>query len=196
MARVTTLILASSSPYRRKLLEKLGLPFHCVSPAVDETPKADETPFRLVERLAQLKAQAVAASHPDAIVIGSDQLAVCAGDVLGKPLSESRARTQLAQLSGRQVTFLTGLCVLNSATHSQQLEVVSTPVEFRDLTEMEIANYVTREQPLDCAGAFKSEGLGIALFKQIGGTDPNALVGLPLISVCRMLRAEGIDVLG
>jgi len=193
---VTILILASSSQYRSRLLEKLGLPFQRVTPAVDESPETGETPVQLVERLAQLKAQAVAASHPNAVIIGSDQVAVCAANVLGKPLSEPRARAQLAQLSGQRVTFLTSLCVLNSASGNQQLEVVSTPVEFRELSEIEIANYVAREQPLDCAGAFKSEGLGIALFKTIGGSDPNALVGLPLISLCRMLRAEGIDVLG
>ncbi|MCZ6618025.1 MAG: Maf family protein [Gammaproteobacteria bacterium] len=193
---MTMLILASSSPYRSRLFEKLGLPFQRVNPDVDESPLAGETPLQLVARLAQLKARAVAASHSTAVIVSSDQVAVCADDVLGKPLSEPRARAQLARLSGRYVTFLTSLCVLNSASGNRQLEVVTTPVEFRELTELEIANYVAREQPLDCAGAFKSEGLGIALFNSIGGNDPNALVGVPLISLCRMLRAEGIDVLG
>ncbi len=193
---MTTLILASSSPYRRQLLEKLGLPFQAVSPEVDETRQANETPSELVERLARLKARTVATSHPNALIIGSDQVAVYAGDVLGKPHTESAARSQLAQLSGHIVTFLTGLCVLNSTSGAEQAEVVVTPVEFRELTETEVFHYVAREQPLDCAGAFKSESLGIALFASIGGSDPNALVGLPLISLCRMLRTEGVAVLG
>jgi septum formation protein len=193
---LSDLVLASSSKYRAGLLARLQLPFETADPAIDEAVRDGEAPEDLVARLAQAKAEAVAARFPQALVIGSDQVAVCDDEILGKPGTEPRAREQLARLSGKRVRFLTGLCLLNSAQDRYQLAVVETPVRFRDLSEREIADYVKREQPVDCAGAFKSEGLGIALFREIGGPDPNALVGLPLIELCAMLSSEGVDVLG
>ena len=196
---MSQLVLASSSKYRAELLERLGIEFSTASPDVDETPLPGEAPRALVARLAEAKARAVAVYHPAALIIGSDQVAVHLADgtevVLGKPHTAQRARTQLQALSGQHVHFLTSLCLLNAAADKVQLRVVDTPVAFRKLTEREIERYVEREQPLDCAGAFKSEGLGIALFESIGGEDPNALIGLPLIELCTMLRAEGISVL-
>jgi septum formation protein len=193
---LSDLVLASSSKYRAGLLARLQLPFETADPAIDEAVRDGEAPEDLVARLAQAKAEAVAARFPQALVIGSDQVAVCDDEILGKPGTEPRAREQLARLSGKRVRFLTGLCLLNSAQDRYQLAVVETPVHFRDLSEREIADYVKREQPVDCAGAFKSEGLGIALFREIGGPDPNALVGLPLIELCAMLSSEGVDVIG
>jgi len=190
------LILASSSRYRAALLEKLGLPFRTVVPDVDETPTADETPRDLVARLAALKAEAGARGASDALVIGSDQVAELDGGILGKPGTAERARAQLAALSAREVLFHTGLCLFDTRDGSRQLTVVETPVRFRPLSEDQIRDYVNREQPLDCAGAFKSEGLGIALFERLGGTDPNALIGLPLIELCSMLARAGLPVLG
>lgn len=197
---IMRLILASTSRYRAKLLTRLGLPFEAVAPEVDETPLPGETAADLVVRLSRAKAEAGAAtageSGDDALVIGSDQVAVLDGDILGKPGTEARARDQLARLSGREVRFLTGLCVLNASTGRIEETLVETPVTFRNLSTGEIADYVAREQPLDCAGAFKSEGLGIALFEEIGGPDPNALIGLPLIGLCSLLRDHGVQVLG
>jgi len=192
---VRELILASSSAYRAELLERLGVPFTSHSPDIDETPRPDEAAETLVERLARSKAEAVAAAHPGAVVIGSDQVAVCGGRVLGKPGTERRAREQLAFVSGRQVDFLTGLCVLDGSA-AARLAVVPTRVRFRDLEPDEIADYVARERPLDCAGACKSEGLGIALLASLSSDDPTALIGLPLIELCRMLEACGIRLLG
>jgi septum formation protein len=190
------LILASGSRYRAALLERLGIPFRSEAPNVDESQGTNERPRGLVERLSVAKAQRVADAHPQALIIGSDQVAVCNDQVLGKPGTPDKAREQLALLSGQTVHFLTGLCLLNSANGNIQSTVVEIPVSFRDLTAGQIADYVVREQPLDCAGAFKSEGLGIALFHAIGGSDPNALIGLPLIALCSMLAAEGLSVLG
>jgi septum formation protein len=190
------LVLASTSPYRRALLERLGLPFTQQAPEVDEQPLPGEAPAALVRRLAAAKARAVAGSSPDALVIGSDQIALLDDQILGKPGTEANAVAQLSSLAGRRALILTGLCVLNTSSGSEHLEVVETPVTFRRLSEAEIRDYVAREQPLDCAGAFKSEGLGIALFESLGGSDPNALVGLPLIALCGMLSAEGLPVLG
>jgi len=190
------LILASTSRYRAELLGKLGLEFSARAPDVDETPGPGEPAEALVLRLAEAKARAVAASAPQALVIGSDQVAVCRGRTLGKPGTEARARAQLAELAGQQVLFLTGLCLLDSATGVLQSAIDTTRVTFRPLTAGEIEAYVAREQPLDCAGSFKSEGLGIALFEAIEGKDPNALIGLPLIDLCRMLRNAGVSVLG
>ena len=192
---MTELILASSSPYRAELLAKLGLPFTSHRPDIDESPQGQEAPDALVARLAEEKARAVASAHGSALIIGSDQVAVCEGEILGKPGTEARAREQLSQLSGNAVLFLTGLCLLDVARDRAQVAVVDTVVHFRNLTAKEIGNYVRREQPLDCAGAFKSEALGIALFDAIETIDPNALIGLPLIELCRMLRVAGIDVL-
>jgi len=191
-----TLILASTSRYRAALLGKLGLPFSTRAPEVDERPLPAESADSLVRRLAEAKARAVGATSGPALVIGSDQVAVCNGRILGKPGTEARAREQLNELSGREVCFLTGLFLLDTTTGDGQLAVDTTRVVFRQLSTTEIANYVAREQPVDCAGAFKSEGLGIALFEAIEGKDPNALIGLPLIDLCGMLRNAGVSVLG
>ena len=189
------LILASTSRYRAALLERLGVPFSAVAPSVDESPHSGEPPRQLVARLSREKAASVAADRRGALVIGSDQVAVLDDAMLGKPGTDERARAQLSRLSGRKVCFLTGLCLLNTDTAAVQEAVIETPVWFRQLTAAQIADYVAREQPLDCAGAFKSEGLGIALFERLGGDDPNALIGLPLIELCSMLEREGIAVL-
>ena len=193
---MTELILASTSRYRAELLRKLGLSFQTRAPGVDEARLAGESPTALVTRLAQAKARAVAPEAGAALIIGSDQVAVCGDRILGKPGTELAARAQLAALSGREVEFLTSLCLLDTRTDQLQVTVVTTLVQFRNLSDAQIANYVRREQPLDCAGSFKSEGLGIALFEAIEGPDPNALIGLPLIELCRMLRNAGVDVLG
>lgn len=194
------LILASTSRYRAELLTRLGVDFDAVAPEVDEARRPGESPRDLVMRLSIDKAVAGADKAGDGptgtLAIGSDQVAVVGDEILGKPGTTTRACAQLAQLSGKRVTFLTGLCLYNAASATRQVSVVETPVSFRTLAPDEIANYVDREQPLDCAGAFKSEGLGIALFEHIGGPDPNALIGLPLIELCTMLDREGISVLG
>ena len=190
------LVLASSSRYRAELLRKLGLPFETLSPDIDEAPHGAESPEGLVLRLAEEKARAVATRHPGALVIGSDQVAVSEGEILGKPGTEERARAQLGRLAGRAVRFHTGLCLLDAGSGCAQTALVTTVVNFRPLSADEIRDYVAREQPVDCAGSFKSEGLGIALFESIEGPDPNALIGLPLIELCRMLRAAGVPVLG
>ncbi len=196
------LVLASTSRYRKSLLEKLGLPFETFAPEVDESPYPGESPAALVSRLSRAKAEAVAAVLENALVIGSDQLAVVDGEVLGKPGTEEKACAQLALLSGREVTFLTGLCLASAGASADEaprevgFTLVETPVRFRSLSSKQIEDYVAREQPLDCAGAFKSEGLGIALFERIGGEDPNALIGLPLIALCGMLEQAGRPVLG
>ncbi|NOX76748.1 MAG: septum formation inhibitor Maf [Gammaproteobacteria bacterium] len=189
------LVLASTSPYRRQLLERLGLRFETASPNTDESPRKGETPEQLVSRLAEAKASAVAENFPDALIIGSDQVAVLDGRVLGKPGDHVTATQQLTDASGRRVEFLTGLCLLNSATHHSQVCVARFSVQFRILSERQIENYLQREQPYHCAGSFKSEGLGIALFERLEGNDPNALIGLPLIELINMLNTEGLDVL-
>lgn len=190
------LILASSSRYRADLLKRLDLPFDIHAPAIDESAAPGEKPQDLVERLARRKAAAAAEAHREALIIGSDQVAVIGEQILGKPGTAARAREQLGMLSGRSVTFLTGLCLLDAASGAAQAAVIPTAVRLRQLSTAEIADYVAREQPLDCAGAFKSEGLGIALFETIEGTDPNALIGLPLIALCSMLGQAGVAVLG
>lgn len=184
------LLLASTSPYRKMLLEKLQLPFDCAAPEVDETPLPGETAEALVLRLAAAKAQALALAYPEHLIIGSDQVCVIDGNITGKPHTEENARAQLRQAAGQAVTFYTGL-----AGRSKQLQALCEPfhVHFRALSETEIAAYVRMEQPLNCAGSFKSEGLGIALFDRLEGRDPNALIGLPLIALLEMLRAEGIN---
>jgi MAF protein len=190
------LILASTSRYRAELLRKLGLEFTACAPAVDETQLPGEPAEALVLRLAEAKARAVAASSGPALVIGSDQVAVCGQRILGKPGTAERAREQLAQLAGREVCFLTGLCLVDAGSGAAQTALDTTRVKFRQLSAIQIADYVARETPLDCAGSFKSEGLGIALFESIEGRDPNALIGLPLIELCSMLHRAGVDVLG
>jgi len=189
------LVLASTSPFRRAVLEKLGLPFEVVSPAVDETPRPGESPAALVERLAIAKAQAVARERDTDLVIGSDQMAVIDDMILGKPGTHERAVEQLRHASGRRVTFLTGLALVDAAGGETQSEVVPFHVHFRELSDSMIENYLRREQPYDCAGSFKSEALGIVLFERLEGEDPNTLIGLPLIRLVRMLEKAGMPVL-
>ena len=192
---MTQIVLASTSPYRRELLERLGLPFDIASPDVDETALTYETPVQLVKRLAKLKARAVAEDFQDALIIGSDQVAVLDNQILGKPGNHKTAVKQLNNASGKKVLFLTGLCLLNSATGETQVNVDEFSVSFRQLSASQIENYLQREEPYDCAGSFKSEGLGISLFEKMEGDDPNALIGLPMITLINMLSAEGVDVL-
>lgn len=187
----TTLVLASSSSYRRELLARLQLPFITAAPDIDESRLADESAKAMVARLAQQKAAALVTQYPQALIIGSDQCAVLGEQILGKPLTHEQARQQLQASSGRTVEFLTGLCLLDSQTQSFQLEVIPFYVEFRELQAAEIENYLLREQPYDCAGSFKSEGLGISLFNRMQGDDPTALIGLPLIRLAAMLRKQG-----
>lgn len=189
------LVLASTSPFRKQLLEKLGLEFITDSPDIDESRLEDETPEQLVARLAREKAMAVAARHPGSLIIGSDQVAVIDNEILGKPGGHDKAAAQLRVASGRRVTFLTGLCLYNSTTGDSQVEVVPFGVVFRELTESQIENYLKTEQPYNCAGSFKSEAMGIALFEKLEGEDPNTLIGLPLIRLVRMLEAEGVRVI-
>ena len=193
---MTQLVLASTSPYRQELLKRLGLPFVTASPNVDEAAIDGETPEQLVKRLAELKARAVAETHPDALIIGSDQVAVLNNQILGKPGNHETAMQQLTNASGKKVLFLTGLCLLNTATDKTQTTVDKFSVEFRQLSAIQIENYLQREKPYDCAGSFKSEGLGISLFEKMEGDDPNTLIGLPLITLINMLAVEGMDVLG
>ncbi|GGE63654.1 Maf family protein [Shewanella carassii] len=190
------LILASTSSYRKALLAKLGLAFECVAPDVDETPRPEETAFDLVKRLATAKAQAGAKQLSNALVIGSDQVAVVDGQIVGKPLTEEKACQQLLAASGKSITFYTGLALYNSCSGQTQVEVEPFIVHFRNLSQDEIIDYVRREQPLWCAGSFKCEGLGIALFRALEGRDPNTLIGLPLILLIEMLSRQGIKVLG
>ncbi|MBS1207310.1 MAG: septum formation inhibitor Maf [Proteobacteria bacterium] len=187
---MSQIILASTSPYRRALLEKLGLAFACAAPQADETPYAGEAPRHLVLRLAQEKAQSLAEKYPQHLIIGSDQVCVLDGEITGKPHTEENARQQLMKARGNIVTFYTGLALYNSATGHLQTECEPFDVHFRHLSEQEIDDYIRKERPLNCAGSFKSEGLGIALFERLEGRDPNTLVGLPLIALCQMLRRE------
>lgn len=183
------LILASTSRYRRELLQRLGLRFESVNPEVDETPIAGETPAQLAARLAQAKSAAVAARFPQAWVIGSDQVADLAGEALGKPGTTENAQQQLQQMSGQTVQFHTALCLTHGERTLQAMDL--TRVQFRPLQAAEIQRYVAAEQPLDCAGSFKCEGLGITLFEAIHSQDPSALIGLPLISLSALLRQSG-----
>ena len=195
MNTARSLVLASSSPYRQELLRRLGLEFRVCSPDVDEQPLAGESPIELVRRLAEAKARAGAALVGGGLIIGSDQVAVVGEQILGKPGTAERACEQLRLLSGQRVTFFTGLCLFNPKGNRVQSDVVPFSVIFRPLSDREIANYVRREQPLNCAGSFKSEGLGIALFTRMEGDDPTALIGLPLIRLIDMLTAEGWPIL-
>jgi septum formation protein len=189
------LILGSTSPYRRELLSRLKLPFDIAAPEVDETPRPGEHPHALARRLALAKAHAVAAKFPQAVVIGSDQTADLDGESLGKPGTHERAVDQLRRMRGRIVVFQTAVAVVCAAIGFEQLEVAAVKVKFRDLSDLEIESYLRAEQPYDCAGSARSEGLGIALLDAIDSDDPTALVGLPLIRTCRMLRAAGVKVL-
>ncbi|MGO1068355.1 Maf family protein [Lysobacter sp. CA199] len=184
------LLLASTSVYRRELLTRLGLAFDIARPDTDETPQPGEAPAALASRLAVAKAAAVAALHPQAWVIGSDQVAEFDGRPIGKPGGREGALAQLAAMSGREVRFLTGLCIARHG-HPPLTALDTTVVRFRPLSPAEIARYVDAEQPYDCAGSFKSEGLGIALFEAIESRDPTALIGLPLIATARLLREAG-----
>ncbi len=188
------LVLASTSAYRRELLNRLGVPFETTSPDCDESPLLGETPMQLAERLAEAKARAVADRFPDALIIGSDQVAYVGDHTFGKPSTRERAILQLQALRGRSVVFHTGLCLLNAATGHTQLQGIPTEVRFRELSDAEIERYVAKEDALNCAGSAKSEGLGIALLDYLRGDDPNALIGLPLIALCNMLRAEGVAI--
>ena len=190
------LILGSTSRYRRELLERLRVPFDVISPDVDETPLADEAPHALATRLALAKAKAVAALHPDAVVIGSDQVADLNGDPLGKPGTHERAVVQLQRMRGQTVIFQTAVSVVCQASGFEQTELAQIRVRFRDLSDTEIEAYLRAEEPYDCAGSAKSEGLGIALLDAIDNDDPTALIGLPMIRTARLLRAAGIDLLG
>ena len=187
---MSNIILASTSPYRRALLEKLGIAFECAAPGVDETPAPGESPRHLVLRLAQAKAKSLAERYPNHLIIGSDQVCVLDGEITGKPLTEEKAFKQLLKARGNIITFYTGLALYNSATGHLQTECEPFDVHFRHLSEQEITDYLRKERPLNCAGSFKSEGLGIALFDRLEGRDPNTLVGLPLIALCQMLRRE------
>lgn len=189
------LILASSSPFRRQILDKLQLKYACISPDIDESPLANETPENLVARLAIEKAQKVAETEPDSLIIGSDQVAVLGNEILGKPHTHENAVKQLQKLSGHTVTFLTGLALINSKNGKVQSETVPFKVVFRTLTDEMIEHYLHAEQPYNCAGSFKSEALGIVLFERLEGEDPNTLIGLPLIRLVRMLEKEGLNVL-
>ncbi len=189
------LLLASSSPYRRELLERLQLPFTWRSPSIDETRREGEAAIDLVRRLAEQKARALAGQYTEHLIIGSDQVAVLDdGQILGKPHDLPRAQKQLRAASGSSVTFLTGLALLNSQSGHCQVGCIPFTVHFRSLSDAQIARYLEREQPFDCAGSFKSEGLGISLFRSTEGEDSTSLVGLPLIRLVDMLINEGIDI--
>ena len=190
------LILGSTSRYRRELLQRLRVPFDVVSPEVDETPLPNETPQALATRLALAKAKAVAALHPHAVVIGSDQVADLSGEPLGKPGTHERAVLQLQRMRGQTVVFQTAVSVVCQANGFEQTELAQIKVRFRDLSDAEIEAYLRAEEPYDCAGSAKSEGLGIALLDAIDNDDPTALIGLPMIRTARLLRAAGIDLLG
>ena len=194
-ALARTVVLGSTSRYRRELLSRLHLPFEVAAPAVDETPLPAEAPRELALRLALAKARAVAARHPEAVVIGSDQVADLAGQPLGKPGEHARAVQQLRQMRGQTVVFQTALAVVCLATGFEEVDLAPVRVQFRDLTDDEIEHYLQIEKPYDCAGSAKSEGLGIALLDAIDNDDPTALVGLPLIRTARLLRAAGVKLL-
>lgn len=189
------LVLASTSPFRRELLSKLGLPFVTVNPATDESVVHGETPETTALRLSEAKARAVASQYSDALIIGSDQMAFIDDQVFGKPGTHDNAVKQLKTMRGRTVNFFTGLCLLNTQTGRAQLRGVPMLVTFRNLSDEEIENYLQKEKPYNCAGSAKSEGLGIAVIEKMQGEDPNALIGLPLIALCDLLRNEGVSVI-
>ncbi len=194
MAHSEQLILASSSVHRRALLERLRLPFRCHAPGIDETPQPGEAPPALVERLALAKARAVARFYPQALIIGSDEVAALDGRIFPKPADPTAARRQLETMSGREVEFLTSVCLLNNATGRHQLDTVAVQVRFRPLTQAEIRRYLDIDKPYDCAGSFRSEAGGITLVHRISSNDNTALLGLPLITLQEMLRNEGYEI--
>ncbi|MCV6612610.1 MAG: Maf-like protein [Amphritea sp.] len=189
------LILGSSSPFRKAILDKLNLDYQTASPDIDETPLSNEAPQDYVARLAEAKARRLQNDYPDALIIGSDQTAVINGQIIGKPGDHATAVQQLRDASGQKITFYTGLCLLNSATDRVQVETVPFHVHFRQLTDQMIENYLQLEKPYNCAGSFKSEGAGIALFERLEGEDPNTLIGMPLIRLIRMLENENMRVI-
>jgi len=189
------LVLGSTSPFRKTLLERLHIDFVCDSPDIDETPLENEAVEEMVVRLAIAKAQAISPRHPESLIIGSDQSAVLNGEKLSKPGNFENAFKQLTRASGEKITFQTGLCLLNSATGNIQSVCVPYTVVFKTLTPAMITNYLHKEEPYNCAGSFKSEALGIALFERFEGSDPNALIGLPLIELVNFLRNEGFSIL-
>jgi septum formation protein len=190
------LILGSTSPYRRELMQRLHVSFTTAAPDIDETRHEGESARDMVLRLSLEKAQAVASQHPDALIIGSDQCAVLHDNVIGKPGTHENAVKQLQNSSAQTVAFLTGLCLYDSRDGSYQLDVVPFSVDFRELTDEEIDRYLRKDQPYNCAGSFRSESLGITLFKRMHGDDPTALMGLPLIRLSEMLKQTGVDLLG
>lgn len=187
-----SLVLGSSSPYRRELLERLRLEFAVDPPDIDETPRAGEAASAYVRRLALAKAREVAGRHPEALVISSDQCAELDGELLGKPLTHERARAQLRRLSGRAAVFRTGLCLLDAAAGTPQYREAAHTVEYRELDEREIEDYLRRERPYHCTASFRSEGLGPTLTRRIRGDDPSALIGLPMALLTELLRAAGV----
>ena len=189
---MTQIILASSSPYRKQLLGRLNLEFICVSPDIDEKPLEREAPDNLVIRLAQEKAQKVALEYQDSWIIGSDQSAVFYGQLIGKPGSVEAAKSQLKSFNGKEVIFYTSVCLLNRQSEYLETKTTTTKVKFRELTEVEIRDYVAKDNPIDCAGSFKAESIGISLFDAVESKDPTALIGLPLIALCGLLRSAGI----
>jgi len=190
-----SIILASTSPFRQQILEKICHSFTCVDPQVDEQSLSKESAPQLVARLSEAKARAVAKQCPNHLIIGGDQVAVIKDQIIGKPHNFDNAFNQLKQASGQIVTFYTGLCLYNSDSNRAQVVVEPFKVHFRTLSDEMITNYLTREQPYNCAGSFKSEGLGIALFSRLEGKDPNTLIGLPLISLIELFNNEGLEVL-
>ena len=188
------IVLASTSPFRKELLDKLQLVFSTAKSNVDETPLPNETAIELTERLAIAKAKAVAPQFPDALIIGSDQVALNGDTILGKPHTHENATKQLQQASGKCVTFYTGLCLYNASTGKTYSMVEPYEVHFRNLSEQLIERYLIKEKPYKCAGSFKSEALGICLFSKLSGKDPNSLIGLPLISLIEMLEKEGVQI--
>lgn len=193
MPTLPPILLASTSTYRRALLEKLNLEFSCAAPNIDESPYANESPETLVKRLAEAKARALMHSHPNHLIIGSDQVCAIEGKITGKPHNFEKAKQQLRLASGKVVTFYTGLSLLDSRTQQAATLCETFDVVFRELSDEEISNYLEMEQPYDCAGSFKCEGLGISLFSQLNGRDPNTLIGLPLIALLELLRAKGVN---
>lgn len=192
---MSRLLLASSSPYRRAILDKLNLDYECASPDIDESQNENESPLNYVSRLAEAKAHALSRQYPDSLIIGSDQCAIINDRIIGKPGNFDNACEQLQSASDQSVTFLTAICLLNTATNNTQICVEPFHVHFRQLTQEMIENYLNIEQPYNCAGSFKSEGMGIALFDRLEGDDPNTLIGLPLIRLIRMLESEGVKVI-
>ena len=194
-AQSLPLILASTSPYRKDVLDRLYLPFETYAPEIDESPLPDEQPVDLVIRLAELKARSAQLTYPKALIIGSDQVAVIGTKILGKPRTHEEAVKQLTDASGQQVDFLTGLCLFNTSIHKIHIDMVRFSVKFRTLNLSQIENYLSLDKPYNCSGSFKSEGLGIALLDKMEGNDPTAIIGLPLIRLVRMLEAEGVSII-